>query len=252
MSRAVTMGQGPHHVICLNGWFGHAAGWGPFVNHLNNDDFTWHFFEYRGYGARRSEPGEHTINEISQDICAYIEQIDGEKVSLLGHSMGGSYMQRVFIDSPVPIASMIGVSPTPASGTHFDEDTRRLFEAAGHSSEARATIIDMTTGNRLSKEWISHMVSESLVNSETAAVEKYFRAWADCDFADEISGDEVPVFVIVGSHDPAVSTGVIEESYSPIYPELHVREFGDAGHYSMFETPLDLQAEVEKFLYSIP
>src|SRR5699024_5165373 len=154
---------------------------------------TWHFFEYRGYGARKSEKGDYTLDEITQDLSAYLRQLSATKVSLLGHSMGGTYMQRVLIDSPIPVASMIGISPTPASGTPFDAQTRALFESAGYSSESRRTIIEMTTGNRLSGEWLDHMVAESFVNSEPRAVGEYFRAWADCNFAKEIKGTDIPI-----------------------------------------------------------
>ena len=79
------------------------------------------------------------------------------------------------------------------------------------------------------------------------AVERYFRAWADCDFADEINGETVPILTIVGAHDPAISTEVIEKAYKPLYSNIRVRELQNAGHYSMFETPLELQMEVEGF-----
>ncbi len=32
---AQVIGAGPRKVICLHGWFGHASGWEPLVQHMD-------------------------------------------------------------------------------------------------------------------------------------------------------------------------------------------------------------------------
>src|SRR4051812_32596183 len=51
MNNAVILiGEGAHKVLALHGWFGSAEGWGPFVDVLDRERFTWAFMDARGYG----------------------------------------------------------------------------------------------------------------------------------------------------------------------------------------------------------
>ena len=36
----VIIGSGARKVICLNGWLGHARGWGPLTDELDRQQFT--------------------------------------------------------------------------------------------------------------------------------------------------------------------------------------------------------------------
>ena len=67
---AQIIGSGPHKVICLNGWFGHARGWGPLLHSLDQQHFSYAFMDYRGYGARRGSGGPYTMAQIAQDALA--------------------------------------------------------------------------------------------------------------------------------------------------------------------------------------
>lgn len=244
-------GSGSHHVVVLNGWFGHAAGWGAFADYLDLNNYTWHFWNYRGYGDKQEDTGEFTLEEISADIVAYISTINAEKLSLLGHSMGGVFMQKVLADSTTPIASLIGVSAVAAAGTPFDEDSRKLFASAGQNTESRRAIIDFTSGSRQPAAWLNDLTESTVRNSTAEAVEKYFFAWANCNFADDLGTQDLPVYILTGDLDPAVTKTAVEAACSPIYPNLTVEELHDVGHYAIFEHPLGLAARVLRFLDSV-
>lgn len=250
-SHVVVKGTGPHHVILLNGWFGRAGNWGPFAQHLDLELFTWHFFEYRGYGARKGEIGEFTLAEISREVNDYIAGLGVDKFSLLGHSMGAVHMQRVLLDAPVAVRALVGISPVPASGTPLDEETRALFDSAAGEEGARRAIIDFTTGGRLPDTWLDQAAAESIAHSTPEAVGNYLLAWADCDFADELGTQDLPVLLLTGGRDPAVTAAGIHATYGKIYTHLQVVELPDTGHYSLFEHPLDLAAQVVNFLQEV-
>ena len=63
-----TVGTGPHTVFVLHGWFGSADGWGDFPAYLDGEAFTWVFTDNRGYGARRDEEGDFSLDEVADDI----------------------------------------------------------------------------------------------------------------------------------------------------------------------------------------
>ena len=247
-SHAVVRGHGPHHVIMLNGWFGRAGNWGPFADCLDTDRFTWHFFEYLGYGARREETGVFSLAEIAGEVVDYVQRLDAGQVSVIGHSMGAVIMQRVLLDMPTPPVALVGISPVPASGTPLNEKQRALFESAATHVDARCQIINLTTGNCLPATWVNRLAQDSWHHTRPHAVANYLSVWADCDFASELGTRDLPILLLTGDRDPVVTVAAIESAYGGIYTTMQVDSIADTGHYAMFEHPVDLAARIMGFL----
>lgn len=57
----IRVGSGEHPVIALHGWFGSGAAWNGLHPLLDGTGFSYVFPDYRGYGARRGEGGEHSL-----------------------------------------------------------------------------------------------------------------------------------------------------------------------------------------------
>ncbi|MEU4744690.1 alpha/beta hydrolase [Actinosynnema sp. NPDC023658] len=245
------VGEGDHAVIALHGWFGSAAAWQPITPYLDGTRFSYFFPEYRGYGARKDVPGAHSIAEAAADVLALADELGLGAFSLVGHSMGGSVMQRVLADAPSRVRALVGISPVPAGGVPFDEQTWELFAGAEREAGNRRAIIDFTTGNRLSGTWLDAMVRRSLETSDPVAFGEYLRAWARTDFQSEVDGNPVPVRVVAGAHDPALGPDTVRATFGKSYPNCEVVVFEQAGHYAIDETPIALVSTIEEFLAAV-
>ena len=242
------VGEGEHHVIALNGWFGHARGWGPMVSDIDTAAFTWAFMDQRGYGQLRNEPGPYTIDQIAQDALALANQLGWERFSLVGHSMGGSAIQKVLALAPQRVRALVGITPVPASGVPFDDEGWAFFSTAADDLNTRKAIIDLTTGNRLSSTWLNTMVETSATHNDPKAFADYLIAWAKTDFLSEVQGKTTPVLVIPGEHDPALGPQTMTQTWMTHYPNIQMKTMTNAGHYPMFETPIALITAIERFL----
>ena len=242
------VGRGPHNVLVLHGWFGDAHSFAPMEPALSGDEFTYAFIDYRGYGGMMGAAGTYTIDEIAQDTLALADHLGFDEFSLVGHSMGGMAVQRVLVQAPARVRKLVGVTPVPASGVPFDDAGWALFEGAADKRDNRYAIIDYTTGNRLSRVWIERIVEYSLAHSTRDAVAAYLTAWAKRDFSTEIAGMSLPVKVIVGEHDPALNTTVMQATFLASYPDCELEVMANAGHYPMHETPIALATSIENFL----
>lgn len=244
-----TIGSGPRTVICLPGWFGSSTGWGgDFCQLLDGDAFTYVFADYRGYGERKDVGGEHTIDEMAQDTMTLADELGAQSFSLIGHSMGGSVVQRVVSLAPDRVEKLVGISPAPASGVPFDEQGWALFSGAAQDDGNRAAIIDLTTGNRLTQCWIDAMVAHSVERSTREAFGANLEAWAKTDFAASLSGVSVPALAVVGENDPALGEQTIRATWMQVHPSSEIEVMANAGHYAMFETPVALATVIERFL----
>lgn len=242
------VGTGEHIVLVLHGWFGSAKAWDNLIPHLDAERFTYVFPDYRGYGSRKSEPGEHTIAEAASDVLALADELGANRFSVVGHSMGGKIMQWVYADAPDRVRALVGVSPVPAGVVPFDEDGWKLFSGAAEDSANRKAIIDFTTGGRHPDAWLDGMVLHSEEHADKQAFAEYLEAWAHTDFHDRIAGAEVPIKVIVGEHDPALGEQTMLATFAQWYPKLELEVMPDAGHYAADEVPVTLANTIEVFL----
>lgn len=245
------VGDGEHAVIALPGWFGSAKAWRPIWPHLDRESFSYVFPDYRGYGARRGVAGEHTIAELAADALRTADELNLARFSVIGHSMGGTVMQRLYADAPARIRGLVGISPVPASGVPFDEQSWQLFSSAAEDPGSRRAIIDLTTGNRLTGTWLDAMVAHSLEHSDRDAFADYLVAWGRTDFHADIEGSDIPIKVIVGEHDPALGEQAMRGTFARWYPKLDLEVFPNAGHYAIDETPVALVTSIERFLKTV-
>lgn len=239
------VGSGPTKVIALHGWFGSATGWGALPGLVDPARYSYAFMDYRGYGTRREVAGEYTIPEIAGDAIALADELGWQRFALVGHSMGGSAVLRVYADVPDRVTAVIGISPVPASGVPFDDDGWALFDGAAQDDGKRYAIIDLTTGNRNSATWINQMVAASVASSTREAFGAYLASWARYDFAAALPAPQVPVAAIVGEHDPALGAATMEATWCQQLPGSTLEVLANAGHYSMYETPVALITGIE-------
>ena len=244
----VRIGQGSHVVLAVHGWFGSAHAWESLTPHLDGDRYSYVFVNCRGYGTRKNVPGEHTIAEAAGDVLELASSLGVDRFSLLGHSMGGSIAQWVYADAPDRVRALVGISPVPASGVPFDDQTWELFASAAEKPASRRAIIDFTTGHKHPDAWLDRLVRHSLEYSDKQAFADYLTAWAKTDFHERVEGAGVPVKVIVGENDPALGEDAMLATFAQWYPDLDLEVMADAGHYAFEEIPVSVANSIEIFL----
>jgi pimeloyl-ACP methyl ester carboxylesterase len=246
----VILGSGGHHVVAVHGWFGSAEGWGSLPQYLDGSAHTYAFMDLRGYGARRDVPGKFTVAEAAGDVLALADELGWDQFSVIGHSMGGKIGHQVLLQAPSRVRRLVGINPVPAAATPMDARTQVLFDGAASVPDNRAAIIDFTTGSKLTKTFISQVVAHSLESSAVEAFGAYLWMWAKEDFSAHVpsTGSGVPVKVIVGETDPALSAEVMRQTWLVYFPGAELEVMANAGHYPMFETPVALATSIERFL----
>lgn len=244
-----TYGTGPHKVIALHGWFGDHTTYDPMWDALSADAFTYVFPAYRGYGLSRRLAGNYTMEEISADVLALADSLGFEQFSLVGHSMGGKAIQRILADAPERVTKLVAVTPVPASGVPFDEQTMAQFRAAVSNPEARRGIVGYSIGMRtVPQVWLDRIAGVPRLPGTPEAFAGYLEAWAHGDFTDRIKGKPHPIKVIVGEHDMALTPDFMKATYLQSYPNSVLEVIANAGHYPMNETPVALAQAIEGFL----
>ncbi|WP_406472365.1 alpha/beta fold hydrolase [Streptomyces sp. NBC_01615] len=241
-------GDGAHKVFAVHGWFADRSAYAAVLPDLDRETFQYALVDLRGYGEAKDAVGAYTTAEAAADLVELADRLGWERFSVIGHSMGGAVAQRLLALAPDRLRRLVGVSPVPASGLPMPADQWELFADAAHKPENRRAIIDFTTGNRRPAVWLDRMVTRSIALSDAKAFRAWLDSWAGEDFHAEVEGAGVPALAVTGALDPALSAGLMQETWQSWYPGSEVHELLGAGHYAMDETPLELIRVVEAFL----
>ncbi len=242
------IGQGPEKVVVLHGWFGDHTVWAPIFPFIDQKKFSFAFLDYRGYGASRSMPGEHSIQQISTDAIELADHLGWSTFSVVGHSMGGQAAQRVAVDAPLRVQALVGVTPVPAAGMRMPLEAEAMFAAVADSDDAGEQILRLSTGDRLKPEVLKHIMQSTRQTTERQAVRSYGQAFIHTNFAEEAKSIKVPILILIGEHDGGVTEALARNVFPSLYSHVEIEVVGNSGHYPMLETPVWLITRIENFL----
>lgn len=216
---------------------------------LDGETFTYAFMDHRGYGKSRQIQGSYTAKEAASDAVRLADHLGWQRFHVVGHSMSGMVAQRLTVDFPQRIKSLVAVTPVPASGVPLDSDGLALFSSAVTDDGKWKEISDMITGQRLSTRWHEWSLRRFRESANADAVRGFLRMWVETDFHEEVKGNPVPALVITGQHDfPAFREEVMKTTLGQWYQKAKVVVFQGSGHHPMAEEPLHFVAVVETFM----
>lgn len=243
------IGSGKEKILVMHHWMGDSRSYDSMLPYLNTDDFTYVFVDLRGYGRSKEMPGSYTVEEASTDAIHLINSLGWTRFHLIGHSMSGMIVQKIAVDNPSRVKSVVAITPVPACGSPGPKEMMDFFESAAKNNDRAAMeCVNTLTSNRYTSEFAKKMVTELRERSTAEARLGYMNMFFHTDFSETVKGLPTPILVLIGEHDFEGSEGFMRNTFLKWYPNAQLEWCKACGHYPMIETPIALVATVEKFL----
>lgn len=242
-------GSGNEKVLVMHNWMGDSTSYDPILPYLNTKDYTYVFVDLRGYGHSKDMPGTYSVDEASTDAIQLINSLGWNKFHLIGHSMSGMIVQKIAVDNPTRVKSVVAITPVPACGSPVSQEMMDFFASAAlDNDETAKACVNTLTSNRYTKAFAEKMVSSNRKWSTSEARLGYMKMFLHTDFSESVKGLQTPILVLFGEHDFDGSEAFMRSTFMKWYPNAQLDCCKGSGHYPMIETPLALIATIEKFL----
>lgn len=243
------LGSGPEKVLVMHNWMATHRSFEPVWPMLDGSRFTYAFMDHRGYGLSRQIAGEYTATEAAADGLHVADALGWQRFHVIGHSMSGMVAQRLALDAPSRIKSLIAVTPVPACGVQLDPDSYAMFSSAITNSENWMAIAHMITGSRLTDRWHESGLHEFRTHVDPVAAAGFLRMWSATDFHQHLKGSRVPVLAIAGQHDfAAFRPDSVSGTLGRWFTKFTLESFEGSGHHPMAEEPIRFATATERFL----
>jgi pimeloyl-ACP methyl ester carboxylesterase len=245
LSYTETNGSKPA-IILLHGWTCNRTFWNKQLE-LFTDKRKAVAIDFRGHGESQITSEGNTIQQLADDVYAFIEKMGFEKVVLIGHSMGGMVAQLLCSEHIECLEALILVTTIAADlknkliSKQIESDTpiygyRDAFlknYIGWLNPEADSKIVEWTKDQMLK-------TPESVANS-------LVRSYRTFDLRSCLPKIKIPCLV-VGAGSDASAVPEEAKTLASLIPEAQLVMIDKCGHFPMLEQPERLNQELNRFL----
>lgn len=230
---AAVEGNGMHRVLVLHGWALDSGVWLAARAFSDQARFTYAYLDFPGYGVNRNVPPAASFDAMAAAALKAADELQWDRFSVLGHSMGGATALRVATLAPQRVRSVVALTPVSPAGTPLDAATYATFKGAWADPGAaiRSALAPEISGTDL-----RNLVARNRASMSQSVWETYLANWTSPDFMSELKRYTGPVTLFHGESDPFVTAGYLADTTKAL-SNGQLRCIVKAGHYPMVEQP---------------
>jgi 3-oxoadipate enol-lactonase len=195
--------------------------------------------DHRGHGSSPVPPGPYTIAELGADVVALMGELELERASFAGLSIGGMVGMWLGANAPERIDRLVLLNTTawmPTASVYEERATRIRAEGSTES------IADEVVERWLTPDYAAeHPDVRARLRAMVAATSA--EGYAGCcdaiaamDLREELGRIRAPTLVISGAEDPATPVE-LQEAIAAAIPDARHEVVNDAAHLSAVQQP---------------
>jgi pimeloyl-ACP methyl ester carboxylesterase len=192
-------------VIFLHGWLGSWRYWFPTME-VVSDQFRTYSFDFWGFGDSNRQDTQISIQNYSDQVMRFLDELGIEKAILVGHSMGGMVALKTAITYPGRITRVATVG-APIVGDSLSwllklTDRPLAADLFAHLPWLRRNLFKFFLGET-SDPAVGEMINDS-VKSNASTLRRAISSMWRTDLRPELHRLKVPALIVHGGHDDIV------------------------------------------------
>lgn len=241
-------------LLVFHGLFGMLDNWGSFGKEMS-EFFPVHLLDLRNHGKSfHSENMSH--DDLADDILRYMEFHNLQKINLLGHSLGGKAVMQFAIKYPEKVDRLIVVDIAPKSYAPHHQGILKALESVDFTNLKSRGEVENVLTEYIPEKSVIYFLAKSLYWDENKKLNWRFNLKTLSEKYAEFVSNAIQFGVFEGETlfiKGKKSNYILPEDDNLIkqqFPNSHLVEIKNAGHWTQAENPVDFNAAVLQFLKS--
>ena len=234
-------------IVLIHGLFGSLSNLGMLARVF--DQRTVIQLDVRNHGLSEHS-AQMNYDLMAQDVLDTLDELNIQKFSLIGHSMGGKISMKVAENAENRVVRLIVLDITPFAyqENHHEQIFKALFavQEAAPQSRVQAT--------EIMKQFVREdMVIQFLLKSFTQGKWRFNLNAIFAHYSEILSWNEInpytsPVLFLRGGVSPYIHKPEHFEAIQQQFPNAEVKEILNAGHWLHAEKTDEVLLEIQNFL----
>ncbi|MSQ49712.1 MAG: alpha/beta fold hydrolase [Betaproteobacteria bacterium] len=233
-------------LVFLHGLGGGHHAWEQQLPYFGGLGYPSHAWDQPGYGHSQSvEP--YDLEQVSAALARLIQELSGEPVVLIGHSMGGLIAQETYVRHPKLIKALVLCFTSPAFA-HGGSDFATQFIAARLAPLDQGKTMAEIAAQLMPTLGSNSRLAEKIMASVPAQTYRLaVHLLTTFDRRKELARIRAPTLVIAGSDDKIAPPAMMARMAQKI-PGAQYVLLGGCGHLGPMDQPVAFNAAVLAFL----
>jgi pimeloyl-ACP methyl ester carboxylesterase len=231
-------------IIFVHGWMDDCSVWKSQIE-LFAKKYNVIAYDHRGHGRSDKPKGDYSIQTLSNDLHSLIQKLNFEKVTLIGHSMGGMTALIFTLDHPDKVSKLVLVGTTAKMTFSFRIYLWVMIHIFSYESFARGKI--EFNYHEPSEQVIKEALDIAMKTPKYAAYECFTEFTKNYDIRDRVSKIKVPTLIVVGEKDKATPVEMSQYLNRQIEGSK-LRFIPDSKHMVMIDKSEELDEIMEEFI----
>jgi len=243
----VTVGHGQHTLVFVHCWAGNLDLWRAQVPALA-DKARLILIDLPGHGQSDKPHTDYTLDFFAGAVLAVMEDAKVDKATLIGHSMGGAVICRVYAQAPEKVAALVSVDGLlrRPNGTPAEAEAMIGQFATPDYRRNAINFIAMLFGTNGPASLRDEITAEMLQTPQYVMLGAMLGMFGPNQSDWDLKKVNVPVLVL-NARSPLWNDDY-EKYVHSLSPQTDYQMFDGAGHWLMLQKPAEFNAALVDML----
>lgn len=230
----VEQGTGSEAVVFVHGFVSTHRWWQPTLKRLPTS-FHAYAVDLRAAGDSEQIDSGHTLAQYADDLHQFVQAMELEKFTLVGHSMGGGVAMQYALHYQDRLKALVLVDPLSPLGMKIDQPTTDWINSVQGQAEGQRMIVLGAFATPPTGDYLEQLVADAVAWGKLVYLGT-MDDMAKFNVSDQLGSINVPTLVTWGDKDTVIPFGGIVEAFTNI-PGCALEVWHGVGHSGPIEVP---------------